>query len=145
MALIQQHKIVSSLPGTLAANAIYYVRVGTGFDIYVTNSIGTIVAYPLNQASSSGGGAAGNAVVNFGAGLLDAQVVVTGQTSILASSSVHASVRVAASADHTADEHWVEEVQVFAGNIVPGVGFTIYARATKLELFGQWNVSWIWK
>lgn len=48
MAVIKHHKYVASLPGTLEANSIYYVRAGAGFDIYVTNSSGTIVAYPLN-------------------------------------------------------------------------------------------------
>jgi len=41
-------KVVSALPGTLTADTIYFVRVGTGFDIYVTNHSGTIVAYPQN-------------------------------------------------------------------------------------------------
>ncbi|CAM4003525.1 hypothetical protein [Ectopseudomonas alcaliphila] len=50
MAVIKHHKYVASLPGTLEANSIYYVRAGSGFDIYVTNSSGTIVAYPLNRS-----------------------------------------------------------------------------------------------
>ena len=50
MAVIKHHKYVASLPGTLEANSIYYVRAGAGFDIYVTNSSGTIVAYPLNRS-----------------------------------------------------------------------------------------------
>lgn len=48
MAVIKHHKYVAALPGTLEANSIYYVRAGSGFDIYVTNSSGTLVAYPLN-------------------------------------------------------------------------------------------------
>lgn len=50
MAALAINKVVSSLPGTLAANTVYYVRVGTGFDMYVTNSTGTIVAYAMNAA-----------------------------------------------------------------------------------------------
>ena len=50
MAVIKHHKYVSALPATLEADSIYYVRRGTGFDIYVTNSTGLVVAYPLNQA-----------------------------------------------------------------------------------------------
>ncbi|QRY79626.1 hypothetical protein JVX91_00495 [Pseudomonas sp. PDNC002] len=49
MAKVLQHKVVSALPSPLEANSIYFVRVGTGFDIYVTNSSGTIVAYPINR------------------------------------------------------------------------------------------------
>jgi len=47
------HKVVSSLPGVLAANTLYLVRVGTGFRPYVTNSSGTIVAYPLDPPAWS--------------------------------------------------------------------------------------------
>lgn len=48
MALIKHHKYVAALPATLEANAIYYVRAGDGFDLYVTNSSGQVVAYPAN-------------------------------------------------------------------------------------------------
>lgn len=41
-------KIVNSLPGTLEADTIYFVRKGEGFDIHVTNSNGLITAYQLN-------------------------------------------------------------------------------------------------
>lgn len=46
--VIQFNKYVSALPTTLAANSIYFVRVNNGFDIYVTNSTGTIVSYKSN-------------------------------------------------------------------------------------------------
>lgn len=48
MAQINQHKVVASLPDPLEANSIYYVRVGEGFDIYVTNGSGVVVEYSLN-------------------------------------------------------------------------------------------------
>jgi hypothetical protein len=46
-------KVVASLPGTLVANTVYLVRVGTGFRPYVTNSSGTIVSYPLDPITWS--------------------------------------------------------------------------------------------
>jgi hypothetical protein len=49
MAKIQHNKVVSTLPGILEPNTLYYVRVGQGFDLYATNDSGTIVAYPLNK------------------------------------------------------------------------------------------------
>jgi hypothetical protein len=48
MAVIKHHKHVAALPATLEANSVYYVRTGAGFDIYVTNDSGLVVAYPLN-------------------------------------------------------------------------------------------------
>lgn len=75
----------------------------------------------------------GTAIVDFGAfpGASDTKLDVTGQTGILATSRVEAWIRIQASANHTADEHWVESINVRAGNIVAGVGFTIYAWNTN--------------
>ncbi|TLX65058.1 hypothetical protein DN820_01725 [Stutzerimonas nosocomialis] len=50
MAQVKFHKYVAALPAQLEANAIYYVRAGDGFDMYVTNGAGMIVAYPANYA-----------------------------------------------------------------------------------------------
>lgn len=49
------HKVVASLPAVLEPNSVYYVRVGLGFDLYVTNNLGLVVAYPLNHPTASGG------------------------------------------------------------------------------------------
>jgi hypothetical protein len=70
----------------------------------------------------------GTATLDFGAfpGASDASVAVTGQAGILAGSLVEAWLFPAATADHTADEHWVETIEVMAGNVVAGTGFTIY-------------------
>lgn len=52
MATLKVSKVLSSLPGTLVANMIYLVRVGTGLDIYVVDSTGTI-AYKTNRQLGS--------------------------------------------------------------------------------------------
>ena len=49
---IKHHKVVVALPDPLEANSVYYVRVGSGFDLYTTNDIGHITAYKLNNSSS---------------------------------------------------------------------------------------------
>ncbi len=50
------HKVVSSLPDPLDNDSVYFVRAGSGFDVYVTNHNGGLIsAYPLN-ASASGSG-----------------------------------------------------------------------------------------
>lgn len=105
----------------------------------------------------------GTAVLDFGAfpGASDASVAVTGQAGIVAGSLVEAWLQLAASADHSADEHLVETLRVSAGNIVAGVGFTIYgvntnqneerdaarSRVSGLDeprIYGKWNVNWVW-
>lgn len=48
MAEFKTHKFVAALPTQLEADALYFVRAGSGFDLYVTNHSGTIVASKLN-------------------------------------------------------------------------------------------------
>jgi hypothetical protein len=75
-------------------------------------------------------GATGTTTVNFGTfpGSSDTSTTVTGQATIASGSFVEAWITPTATADHTADEHWVETIKVVAGNVVAGTGFTIYAR-----------------
>jgi|SRR5215472_3597938 len=118
-------------------------------------------------------GSQGTATLNFGAfpGASDASVAVTGQGSIQSTSLVEAWIFPAATADHTADEHWVETIKVMAGNIVVGTGFTIYGINTSqlfemaqdqialgdsggflgapqngrgTRIYGAWSVAWVW-
>lgn len=106
----------------------------------------------------------GTATLDFGAfpGKSDASVAITGQPGIIATSLVEAWIRPEATADHTADEHMVETLAVFAGNIVAGTGFTIYGFNTSqlterppgdlsdenagrgTRLWGTWKVAWAW-
>lgn len=48
MANINLHKIVWTLPETLEANSIYFVKVWAWFDMYITNDAGVIIGYELN-------------------------------------------------------------------------------------------------
>lgn len=75
----------------------------------------------------------GTATLDFGAfpGASDASVAVTGQATIGSGSLVEAWLFPATTADHTADEHWVETIQVRAGNVIAGTGFTIYGWNTN--------------
>lgn len=47
MSTFLVEKVVSALPTMLASNAVYYVRTRAGFDIYVSDSTGSI-AHKLN-------------------------------------------------------------------------------------------------
>ena len=71
-------------------------------------------------------GAQGTTTVDFGAfpGSADASVAVA-QAGIGAGSLAEAWIWPVATADHTADEHLVEPLKVFAHSIVAGVGFSI--------------------
>ena len=104
---------------------------------------------------------AGTTTVNFGAwgsNTSDAQTVVTGQAGIVSGSLVEAWVIPTATADHSADEHVLEKIRVYAGNNVAGTGFTIYAiddnqlseppapknAGSQPRIYGLFTVGWVW-
>jgi hypothetical protein len=72
-------------------------------------------------------------VLDFGVfpGKSDASVAVVGQAGIVAGSTVNAWLRPIATADHSADEHVVETLAVYAKDIVAGTGFTIFGKNTN--------------
>lgn len=84
-------------------------------------------------------GAQGTATIDFGAfpGTTDAFVAVTGQAGILSGSLVEAWLLPAATAVHSSDEHYMASVMmdILAGEIIAGTGFTI--RAIARDLGGQ--------
>lgn len=61
MSLLKVNKVISALPSSLEADSIYIVRVGAGFDMYVTDATGSI-AYASN---GGGGGTPANGNPNF--------------------------------------------------------------------------------
>lgn len=133
----------------------------TGTSVEFGDSWNTAVA-KLNQASSQ----AGQTTVNFGVapGAADTSTVITGQPNIVAGSSVDAWIIASPTADHSADEHWADPPLIIAGNIIPGIGFTIYARCQGDDgggldqfggagnfqtsgvtvCYGAWSVAWQW-
>lgn len=99
--------------------------------------------------------AMGTTTIDFGAfpGKSDTSTAVTGQASIVSGSLVEAWIRPVATSDHSADEHMVETLRVFAGNIVAATGFTIYGFNTSQladeqgvasRLYGTWSINWAW-
>ncbi len=101
----------------------------------------------VKQAVDSLAIKSGVSTIDFGAfpGATDTSLAVTGQSGIIAGSTVIASIRPTATADHSVDEHRVEEIDICAGNINPGTGFTIYAKTRNRRLYGTWSVSWTWR
>lgn len=114
-------------------------------------------------------GAQGTTTVDFGAfpGACDAAVAVIGQAAILAGSQIEAYLYPSATADHSADEHLVEAIRIYAdpSTIIVGTGFTIkgfaldnpgtgscpdpkqapcFNRIDGVRLYGQYTVAWVW-
>src|SRR5208337_1391218 len=95
-------------------------------------------------------GQVGQAQINFGAapGTFTATATVTGQTNILATSSVDLWIQGTDSmADHNTAEHTFilpEYVFLTASVVTPGVGFTVTA-VTTLNLTGNIAFRWLWR
>jgi hypothetical protein len=94
--------------------------------------------------------AQGTTTLDFGAfpGASHATIAVTGQGSILAGSLVEAWLLPAVTADHSTDEHVVENLRIIASDIIAGTGFTVHGVSTTqggdARVYGQWNVGWVW-
>lgn len=114
-----------------------YLALPDGTTLYVDTKrlekITTSISTEIAAAGPAASGAVGTATLDFGAfpGASDTSVAVVGQAAILATSVVQAWLRPDATADHTADEHRVETLRIEVGNIVAGVGFTIYGMNTS--------------
>ena len=91
----------------------------------------------------------GSSIVDFGStpGTNITSVIVTGQTNILSTSSVSVFIMpdstVSGALGHNAEEHKIVPIRLTAGNIVQGVGFTIYAE-TDWRLTSTFKVRWVW-
>lgn len=126
-------------PGEMAVNV-------TDKRMWFGNASNVPVEFVLGGGGGGGSGAAGLSVINFGVSGSDvASLAITGQTGITLTSFVSAHLTAIATADHSIDEHVVEEMDVRAGNIVAGTGFTIYARTRNKKITGNWTVAWQWR
>ena len=73
-----------------------------------------------------------------------ASLVITGQTDILAGSTVIA-VQVYTDTDtNSADEQLVQPLALSCGSIVAGTGFTIFAYSITGPVTGKFGVTWTW-
>lgn len=87
--------------------------------------------------------AQGTATINFGSKATDTSVAVS-SPAITGSQLVEAWVFPSATATNTADNHWVEDMKVVAGNVQAGVGFTIYAKCNNGFAHGSYTVGWVY-
>lgn len=113
----------------LAVNESLHYEDAHGWYVLDANGARKTSGEPGADGTDGGGTVLGSGIaeVDFGSGAVMATVDVTGEAAILADSLVYCWITPVATADHTAGEHIVEDIKVVAGDIVAGVGFTIYA------------------
>ena len=115
------------------------------------DALSDIVKAGVSAFTVGGGGGSANvgeATIDFGAapGTNIASATVTGQSTILSTSSVQAWIcGVDFTADHNATEHTLLPLwlSVTASTITAGSGFVLTA-FTELRLAGQIKVRWSW-
>lgn len=103
------------------------------------------------QARAASAGApeiySGTASLDFGSALntIDGSVAVVGQTLIVAASSeVQVWMQPIATADKTVDEQIADPVDLYATDLVDGVGFTIRGQSRQGSIVGIYNIGWAW-
>ena len=87
--------------------------------------------------------AQGTTTINFGSKATDTSVAVSAPA-ITGGQLVEAWVFPSATATNTADNHWVETINVVAGNVQDGVGFTIYAKVDEGFAHGSYTVGYVY-
>lgn len=97
------------------------------------------------SGGGGGGGTTGTTEVDFGSGgSTNTTVAITGQASIIVGSRVEAWIECTATAGHSIDEHAAADIDIRAGNISAGVGFTIYAVSRSGLQYDTYTVGWRW-
>jgi hypothetical protein len=93
----------------------------------------------------------GTATLDFGtmaniptSGNASISLDITGQAAILATSRVEAWLRLEATTEHPIDDLRFDPIDVTAGNIVAGTGFTIYGKMPFGNAYGTYKVDWVW-
>jgi hypothetical protein len=101
-----------------------------------------------NATLSAGAGSNGTTTINTGTAGTHTNsfsYIITGQTSILTTSKLSAEFNLSTgTSDHSIDEVIIDDVQVWAGNIIAGVSFTIYITQRTGTLYGNYIVDWYW-
>jgi hypothetical protein len=84
----------------------------------------------------------GRETVDFGTRRRDATVTVSSPT-VTTTSRIIASVPAVATASHSADEAFVEELEVRVGPVTAGVGFNLRVACRRGVASGFFYVDWI--
>ena len=87
-------------------------------------------------------GIAGTAVLDFGDGSTEAEVVVTGITEVLSTSVILATTRIEATVDHSEDDLLIDPIRTVVKSLVVGEGFTIYGAMDNARTNGLYKVDW---
>lgn len=104
-----------------------------------------VLVFPV--ASGAGGATVGTATIDFGAtATSSASIAVTGQTSILGTSTVTAFIQQDTTVDNDADDHLTlaMDANFYISAVTASTGFTINIFLPNFAAKGTYKVRWMW-
>jgi hypothetical protein len=130
------------------------VIAGTNISISYTGADAGTGDVTINASGGGGSVSSGTATLDFGSapGTNAVKANITGLSGITSTNRVMAwimgnmdgsNVSGQSTADHNAYEHAFTPIKVTAGNIVNGVGFSVYG-VSELRLTGQFSFNWMY-
>jgi hypothetical protein len=133
--------VVLGLNGTLTNERV--LTAGSGITLTDAGAGGTLTISASGSGSSTV--ASGTVTIDFGASVTaetDVASVSVSDAGVTAGSEIVASLHYVDTADHTADEVLISNVQVMPGAITAGAGFEIRAYCPSLT-WGKYAVHWV--
>jgi hypothetical protein len=119
--------------------------------VHVTAFAGLTMTLRGVRSASVGVTPIGTTTIDFGAFPGEPMVTkaITGQAAIQADAVPEAWLVASPTADHSADEHRIADIEIRAGEVVAGVGFTVTAIArgsgeNAPRMYGLWTIAWRW-
>ena len=85
----------------------------------------------------------GTVQIDFGTGAVSTSVFES-DALIQSTDLVESWVRPSTTSNNTVDNHWVEDIEVIAGEAIQGSGFTVYAKCKTLLAHGIYNIGWVY-
>jgi hypothetical protein len=85
----------------------------------------------------------GIATLDFGAGSVSTETVITGYPQIASDTVIMVSMRIAETSEHTVDDLLTDPIRVAVKDLVVGVGFTIDGRMDNAEANGTYQINWL--
>jgi hypothetical protein len=127
-------KTVNALPGVLEASTLYLVRAGSGFDAWLTNEAGLVVAYPLNNPGKAG---VATMVLPNGAGVLE-------WTQTIAAAGIAATDRIMAwlAPGSDGDENTADMIDLVTQGAVAAADAITFTLTLSAPLSGPVLINW---
>ena len=128
------------------AGAMIYSKPVSGYIAYIGTTRSTaIIDVNIDNVVYSDGldevfESSGRAIIDFGIGTDVVKHVITGTNNIKSTNKIFLSKEIVATENNSIDDVFIHSIELSAGSIVEGVGFTIYAKALDSTASGKFSI-----